>query len=58
MKQMAKVKGALRDPMGRKSVGVVEHDKEKVIMKIAKPIGVIGAVLPVTNGEAIPFRPW
>jgi sulfoacetaldehyde dehydrogenase len=36
-------------------VGVVEHDKENGIMKIAKPIGVIGALLPVTNGEATPF---
>ena len=54
-KQMTKVKGALRDMKGRKSVGVVEDDKEKGIMKIAKPVGVIGALLPVTNGEATPF---
>src|SRR5512136_1560694 len=54
-KQMTKVKGALRDMKGRKSVGVVENDKEKGIMKIAKPVGVVGALLPVTNGEATPF---
>ena len=55
MKQMTEVKGALRDMKCKKSVGVVEHDQEKGIMKIAKPIGVIGALLPLTNGEATPF---
>jgi len=54
-KQMTKVKGALRDMKGRKSVGVVENDPVKGIMKIAKPVGVIGALLPVTNSEATPF---
>jgi sulfoacetaldehyde dehydrogenase len=54
MKQMTKVKGDPRDLKGRRSVGVVEHDKERGIMKIAKPIGVIGALLSVTNGEAPP----
>jgi sulfoacetaldehyde dehydrogenase len=54
-KQMTKVKGALRDMKGRKSVGIVEHDKEKGIIRIAKPVGVIGGLLPVTNGEATPF---
>jgi sulfoacetaldehyde dehydrogenase len=54
-KQMTKVKGALRDMKGKKSVGIVENDKEKGIVKIAKPVGVIGALLPVTNGEATPF---
>jgi hypothetical protein len=56
MKQMTKVKGALRDMKGKKSVGVVEHDQEKRILKIAKPTGVIGALLPVTNGEATSFE--
>ena len=54
-KLMTKVKGTLRDMKGEKSVGIVEHDKEKGIMKIAKPVGVIGALMPVTNGEATPF---
>ncbi len=54
-KLMTKVKGALRDMKGRKSVGVVEEDKEKGIVKLAKPVGVVGALIPVTNGEATPF---
>jgi len=54
-KLMVKIKGTLRDMKGKKSVGVVERDKEKGIVGIAKPVGVIGALIPVTNGEATPF---
>ncbi|MCT4619112.1 MAG: aldehyde dehydrogenase family protein [Marinisporobacter sp.] len=53
-KLMAKGKGALRDMIGKKSVGVIEVDEEKQIMKIAKPVGVIGALVPCTNPEATP----
>lgn len=54
-KIMTKIKGTLRDMLGKKSVGIVEHDIEKGIIKIAKPMGVIGALIPVTNAEATPF---
>jgi sulfoacetaldehyde dehydrogenase len=54
-KLMTKVKGALRDMKGKQSVGIVEHDKAKGILRVAKPVGVIGALIPVTNGEATPF---
>jgi len=54
-KMMTKIKGALRDMKGKKSVGVVYDNPETGIMKIAKPVGVIGALAPVTNGEATPF---
>ncbi|MEK5270134.1 aldehyde dehydrogenase family protein [Aeribacillus sp. FSL K6-8394] len=37
-----------------KTVGVIEHDKEKGIKKIAKPVGVIAALIPSTNPEATP----
>ncbi|MCF7944305.1 MAG: aldehyde dehydrogenase family protein [Spirochaetia bacterium] len=50
-----KVRGAVRDMKGKKSVGVVEDNKEKGLIKIAKPMGVIGALSPVTNGEATPI---
>lgn len=53
-KLMAKAKGAIRDMKGKKSVGVIEIDEEKQIMKIAKPVGVIGALVPCTNPEATP----
>ncbi len=54
-KLQVKIKGALRDMQGRKSTGIVQNNPETGIVKIAKPVGVIGAVLPVTNGEATPF---
>lgn len=54
-KLQTKIKGALRDMKGKKSVGVVYDDKASGIIRIAKPIGVIGALIPVTNSEATPF---
>lgn len=54
-KLMVKTKGVLRDMKGKQSVGIVEEDKEKGIVKVAKPMGVIGALIPVTNCEATPF---
>ncbi len=53
-KLMAKAKGAIRDMKGKKSVGVIEIDEDKQIIKIAKPVGVIGALIPCTNPEATP----
>lgn len=53
-KLMAKAKGAVRDMKGKKSVGVIEIDEEKQITKIAKPAGVIGALIPCTNPEVTP----
>ncbi len=54
-KIMTKVKGALRDMKGKQSVGIVYRNKETGIIKIAKPMGVIGALIPCTNPEATPF---
>jgi sulfoacetaldehyde dehydrogenase len=54
-KLMTKVKGTLRDMQGCKSVGIVEENKEKGIIKIAKPMGVVGALVPCTIPEASPF---
>ncbi len=54
-KIMTKVRGTLRDMKGRKSAGVVFEDPATGIRRLAKPVGVIGAILPVTNGEATPL---
>lgn len=51
----AKVKGTLRDMRGEASVGCVEIDDELGLMKFAKPVGVIGGLVPCTNPEATPF---
>lgn len=49
-----KIRGTLRDMQGEKSVGIIERIPEKGIIKIAKPVGVIGALVPTTNPEATP----
>ena len=52
LKHQKKTLGALRDMDGLKSVGVIEEDPVKGLIKVAKPVGVIGALTPVTNCEA------
>lgn len=34
---------------GKKSVGIIERDEEAGIIKVAKPLGVVGAITPMTN---------
>jgi len=53
-KMYSKVKGTWAQMKGQKSVGLVESNKEIGVDKYAKPMGVIGAIIPVTNGEATP----
>ena len=50
-----KAMGVYRDMKGEKSVGVISEDKEKGLVTYCKPMGVIGALTPVTNGEATPI---
>lgn len=52
LKHQKKTIGTLRDMQGVKTVGVIEENPEKGLIKIAKPVGVIGAITPVTNCEA------
>jgi sulfoacetaldehyde dehydrogenase len=49
-----KTRAALMDIIDDKSVGVIEEDPERQLVKIAKPVGVIGALSPSTNPEATP----
>ena len=49
-----KTRAALMDIIDDKSVGVIEEDTQRNIVKIAKPVGVIGALAPSTNPEATP----
>lgn len=49
-----KTRATLMDIINDKSVGILEEDKERNIIKIAKPMGVIGALSPSTNPEATP----
>jgi sulfoacetaldehyde dehydrogenase len=52
LKHMKKTLGTLRDLHGLKTVGVIEEDKEKGLLKFAKPVGVVGALTPVTNASS------
>lgn len=45
----SKVIGILRDVLPAKSMGIVEEDLEKGLVKYAKPVGVIAGLVPVTN---------
>lgn len=54
LKISRKTRATLMDIINDKSVGVIEEDKERNIIKIAKPVGVIGALIPCTNPEATP----
>ncbi|MCX7864804.1 MAG: aldehyde dehydrogenase family protein, partial [Novosphingobium sp.] len=54
LKIYRKTRAALMDIINDKSVGVIEEDHERNIIKIAKPVGVIGALAPSTNPEATP----
>lgn len=53
-KHKNKVLGVLKDVQQAKSVGCIEVDEEKKIRKYAKPVGVVGALTPVTNPTATP----
>lgn len=53
-KIFTKTRAALLDIIDDKSVGVIEEDKARNIVRIAKPVGVIGALAPSTNPEATP----
>jgi len=55
-KNKRKTLGLLRDLKGVKTVGVISEDKQKGIIEIAKPVGVVGAVTPATNPAATPVN--
>ncbi|MBN2655778.1 MAG: aldehyde dehydrogenase family protein [Spirochaetales bacterium] len=53
-KHKGKVLGVINDLKGVKSTGCIEEIPEKKIKKYAKPVGVVGALTPVTNPTATP----
>jgi sulfoacetaldehyde dehydrogenase len=56
IKKQRKTFGTLRDLLRGKSVGIIEEDRTKGIVKYAKPMGVIAAVTPSTNPGATPVN--
>lgn len=53
-KLFKKVRGVLSDINPQKSVGVVEELPELGIRRLAKPVGVIGSLIPTTQPELCP----
>jgi sulfoacetaldehyde dehydrogenase len=49
-----KILGILRDALRQKSMGVIEEDPAKGIVKYAKPAGVIASLIPVTSSFVTP----
>ncbi|MEW6767982.1 MAG: aldehyde dehydrogenase family protein [Pseudomonadota bacterium] len=56
IKKQRKTFGTLRDLLRVKSVGEIERDDKRGIVKFAKPMGVVGAVTPSTNPGATPVN--
>ncbi|MDZ4159315.1 MAG: aldehyde dehydrogenase family protein, partial [Anaerolineaceae bacterium] len=52
LKHQKKTLGTLRDLHGLKTAGIIEEVPAKGLIKIAKPVGVIGALTPVTNASS------
>jgi sulfoacetaldehyde dehydrogenase len=49
-----KIHGILRDALRTPSVGVIERDPSRGLLKYAKPAGVIASIVPMTNPELTP----
>ena len=56
IKNQRKTFGTLRDLMRVRSVGVIEEDADRGIVKYAKPVGVVAALTPSTNPAATPVN--
>ena len=54
IKNHRKTLGLLRDLSGAKTVGVISEDPSKGLIEIARPVGVVGAIVPSTNPAATP----
>ena len=55
-KNTRKTFGTLRDLMRARTVGVIEEDPARGIVKWAKPVGVVAAITPSTNPSATPVN--
>ena len=49
-----KIHGILRDALRTPSVGIIETDDARGLVKYAKPAGVIASIVPMTNPELTP----
>ena len=56
IKNQRKTFGTLRDLLRARTVGVIEEDSARGLVKYAKPVGVVAAVTPSTNPAATPVN--
>jgi sulfoacetaldehyde dehydrogenase len=56
IKKQRKTFGTLRDLVRVKSVGIIEEDPARGVVKYAKPVGVVCAITPSTNPGATPVN--
>lgn len=54
MNKRMKIRGVLRDALRQPSVGVIETDPERGLVKYGKPAGIIGCIVPTTNPDLTP----
>ena len=54
MNKRFKIRGILRDALRQKSIGIIEENHEKGIVKYAKPVGIISSIVPTTNPDLTP----
>src|SRR4051812_8032007 len=54
MNKRMKIRGVLRDALRQKSVGIVEEQPERGIVKYGKPAGIVACVVPTTNPDLTP----
>jgi sulfoacetaldehyde dehydrogenase len=55
-KNQRKTFGTLRDLLRVKTVGIIDEDPARGIVKWAKPVGVVAAITPSTNPSATPVN--
>lgn len=55
-KNFRKTLGLLRDLKNAKTVGVIAEYPDRGLIEIARPVGVVGAVVPSTNPIATPYN--
>lgn len=56
LKNRRKTIGLLRDLNNIKTVGIINNDIKKGLIEIARPVGLVGAMLPSTNPIATPLN--
>ena len=56
VKNQRKTFGALRDLMRVRTVGIIESDSDRGIVKYGKPVGVVAAITPSTNPRGNPCQ--